>query len=92
MNGRIFELGGGFVSEVRYERSKGEVDLKRGLIPWYTADRAGAVWAVDGSFTPSAVAAKWAELGDFTDAEHPINSEDGDMQVSRGTLCVKTDL
>ncbi|GFZ45956.1 (3R)-3-hydroxyacyl-CoA dehydrogenase [Saitozyma sp. JCM 24511] len=61
VNGRIFELGAGFVSEVRYERSK------------------GAVWRTDDSFTPSAVAAKWEEVADFANAEHPVNSEDGDM-------------
>ena len=30
VNGRIFELGGGFVSEVRYERNEGKCsDLRR---------------------------------------------------------------
>jgi multifunctional beta-oxidation protein len=42
----------------------------------------GAVWRTDDSFTPSAVAAKWEEVANFTNAEHPVNSEDGDMMVS----------
>jgi hypothetical protein len=42
----------------------------------------GAVWKVDDSFTPSAVAAKWSQVASFENAEHPINSEDVDMQVS----------
>ncbi|WWC89694.1 uncharacterized protein L201_004619 [Kwoniella dendrophila CBS 6074] len=61
VNGRIFELGAGFVSEVRWERSK------------------GAIWRTDESFTPSAVAEKWSEVQDFENAEHPLNSEDGDI-------------
>ncbi|WVO15390.1 hypothetical protein L204_103048 [Cryptococcus depauperatus] len=60
-NGRIFELGAGFFSEVRWERSR------------------GAIWKTDESFTPSAVAAKWAEVQDFENPQHPLNSEDADM-------------
>lgn len=61
-NGRIFELGAGFYSEVRYERAKGAI--------WRTGD---------DSFTPSAVAAKWHEVQDFSQPQYPLNSEDGDM-------------
>ncbi|KAK4689122.1 multifunctional beta-oxidation protein, partial [Tremellales sp. Uapishka_1] len=61
VNGRIFELGAGFVSEVRWERAR------------------GAVWKVDESFTPSAVATKWDEVQDFTNVEYPQNSGDTDM-------------
>lgn len=83
MNGRIFELGAGFVSEVRYERSKGKLGHGN-LSPRQMnieLTSLGAVWKVDDSFTPSAVAAKWDEVASFKDAEHPINSEDNDMQV-----------
>ncbi|ORY22582.1 peroxisomal hydratase-dehydrogenase-epimerase [Naematelia encephala] len=62
VSGRIFELGAGFFSEVRWERSSGAV-FKTG----------------DDTFTPSAVAAKWSEVQDFSKPEHPMNSEDGDM-------------
>lgn len=42
----------------------------------------GAVWKTnDDSFTPSAIAAKWSQVQDFTGAEHPANSEDCDMMV-----------
>lgn len=61
VNGRIFELGAGFYSEVRWERSR------------------GAIFRTDESFTPSAVASKWPEVQDFTNPEHPANSEEGDM-------------
>ncbi|KAJ3196538.1 hypothetical protein HK101_008547 [Irineochytrium annulatum] len=52
-NGGLFEVGAGFVSKLRYERSK------------------GAVFKADESFTPGAVAAKYAKILDFTDADHP---------------------
>ncbi|WVQ81251.1 hypothetical protein IAT38_003373 [Cryptococcus sp. DSM 104549] len=61
VNGRIFELGAGFFSEVRWERSK------------------GTVFRVDDSFTPSAVAAKWSEIQDFTNPDYPINNGDGNL-------------
>jgi hypothetical protein len=42
----------------------------------------GAIWHTgDETFTPSAVAEKWAQVQDFTTPEHPVNSEDGDMMV-----------
>ncbi|KAJ3196201.1 hypothetical protein HK101_009764 [Irineochytrium annulatum] len=52
-NGSLFEVGAGFVSKLRYERSK------------------GAVFKADESFTPGAVAAKYAKICDFKDADHP---------------------
>ena len=62
---------------MRWERSRG---------PQFLQDmmklRTGAIFRTDDSFTPSAVASKWAEVQDFTDPEHPANSEDGDMMVS----------
>ncbi|GJE96600.1 multifunctional beta-oxidation protein [Phanerochaete sordida] len=64
-SGKVFELGAGFVAEIRWERSK------------------GTVFKTDQTFTPSAVKAKWAEVTDFTDAEHPATFTDFDAQ---GTL------
>ncbi|KAK7041719.1 hypothetical protein VNI00_009008 [Paramarasmius palmivorus] len=60
--GRIFEVGAGFVAEVRWERSK------------------GTIFKTDSSFTPSAVKAKWSEIVDFKDADHPRLISDVDMQ------------
>ncbi|KAG7089759.1 hypothetical protein E1B28_011413 [Marasmius oreades] len=40
----------------------------------------GAIFKTDSSFTPSAVKAKWHEIVDFTDAEHPHLITDVDMQ------------
>ncbi|KAJ7650353.1 peroxisomal hydratase-dehydrogenase-epimerase [Roridomyces roridus] len=51
--GRVFEVGAGFVAEIRWERSN------------------GTVFKTDSSFTPSAVKAKFAEITDFSKAEHP---------------------
>ena len=65
ISGRIFEVGAGFVAEVRWERSM------------------GVVFRTDDSFTPSAVKAKFAEIGDFTNAEHPESMTDKDMMVRR---------
>ncbi|KAI3615500.1 peroxisomal hydratase-dehydrogenase-epimerase [Moniliophthora roreri] len=61
--GKIFEVGAGFVAEVRWERSK------------------GAIFKTDSTFTPSAVKAKWSEIVDFKDAEHPRLITDVDMQA-----------
>ena len=33
----------------------------------------------DDTFTPSAVAAKWDQVQNFEEPQHPVNSEDGDM-------------
>ncbi|KAJ8072706.1 hypothetical protein PM082_016265 [Marasmius tenuissimus] len=40
----------------------------------------GAIFKTDSSFTPSAVKARWSEIVDFTDAEHPRLISDVDMQ------------
>jgi multifunctional beta-oxidation protein len=64
-NGKVFEVGAGFVAEVRWERSK------------------GSIFKTDKSFTPSAVKEKWAEVTDFTNADHPKNMRDVD---SKGKL------
>lgn len=43
----------------------------------------GALWHTgDDTFTPSAVALKWAEVQNFDNPEHPVNNEDVDMRVS----------
>ncbi|KAF7369691.1 Peroxisomal hydratase-dehydrogenase-epimerase [Mycena venus] len=60
--GKAFEVGGGFVAEIRWERSK------------------GTVFKTDSSFTPSAVKAKWYEVGDFSGADHPKSLSDADTQ------------
>ncbi|KAI0346127.1 peroxisomal hydratase-dehydrogenase-epimerase [Trametopsis cervina] len=43
----------------------------------------GAIFKTDASFTPSAVKEKWAQVTDFTNADHPESVTDFDMQ---GTL------
>jgi multifunctional beta-oxidation protein len=60
VGGRIFELGGGFYSEVRWERSRG----------W--------IYKTDSSFTPSAVAAHWKDVMDFS---NPVQVEMGQDMV-----------
>ncbi|KAJ3415362.1 hypothetical protein HDV05_005099 [Chytridiales sp. JEL 0842] len=52
-NGGLFEVGAGFVSKLRFERSK------------------GAVFKADNTFGPGAVAAKFNQIVDFTDADYP---------------------
>ncbi|KAF7971080.1 hypothetical protein HWV62_22149 [Athelia sp. TMB] len=52
-SGKVFEVGAGYVAEIRWERSK------------------GAVFKTDASFTPSAVAEKWAEVTNFENPDYP---------------------
>ncbi len=42
----------------------------------------GAVFKTDESFTPGSVKARWNEIVDFTNPEHPQNMEGKDMLVS----------
>ncbi|KAJ3343229.1 hypothetical protein HDU93_009213 [Gonapodya sp. JEL0774] len=57
--GRLFELGGGWISEIRWNKTKGKV------------------WNTGPSFTPSAVAASWDKVEDFTDSTYPRTNRDG---------------
>ncbi|TXT13599.1 hypothetical protein VHUM_00966 [Vanrija humicola] len=61
VTGRIFEVGAGFFSEVRWERTK------------------GVIYKTDDSFTVEAVEARWKEVQDFTNAEHPTDALPQDM-------------
>lgn len=63
-SGKCFEVGAGFVAEIRWERSK------------------GVVFKTDETFTPSAVKARWTELTDFANADHPKSMGETDMAVS----------
>ncbi|KAK8218947.1 peroxisomal hydratase-dehydrogenase-epimerase [Phyllosticta capitalensis] len=51
--GSIFEVGGGHVAKLRWERAKG------GLLK------------ADSSMTPGGVLAKWKDVNDFSQPEHP---------------------
>ena len=81
MTGRTFELAAGFYSEIRWERSRGSCQISLANI-LQTKIITGANWRTgDETFTPSAVAAKWAEVQNFDNPEYPANSEDGDIPV-----------
>lgn len=51
--GSIYEVGGGHMAKLRWERSK------------------GALLKTDDSLTPGAIAAKWKDVVNFKNAEHP---------------------
>ncbi|CAD6586281.1 MAG: hypothetical protein TREMPRED_004380 [Tremellales sp. Tagirdzhanova-0007] len=79
VTGRTFELAAGFYSEIRWERSRGSCQISLANI-LQTKIITGANWRTgDETFTPSAVAAKWAEVQNFDNPEYPANSEDGDI-------------
>ncbi|KAF8322525.1 peroxisomal hydratase-dehydrogenase-epimerase [Clavulina sp. PMI_390] len=60
-SGKCFEVGAGYVAEIRWERTK------------------GVLFKPDDSFTPSAVKARWSDLTDFTNADHPKNMGENNM-------------
>lgn len=87
VTGRLFELGAGFVSEIRWQRAKGKPSLvvrDRGttlLTEW--GWEIGAYFKPDETFTPSAVKAKWNQIGDFSQgSEYPVGMEGKDPMVS----------
>jgi 3-hydroxyacyl-CoA dehydrogenase/3a,7a,12a-trihydroxy-5b-cholest-24-enoyl-CoA hydratase len=51
--GGVFELGGGFYSSLRWERTKGKV------------------FRLGRDVSPEAIRSSWAQINDFTEAEHP---------------------
>ena len=80
MTGRLFELGAGFFSEVRWERATGKFPLMLDVCE--TNPVAGTLWKTnDGSFTPSAVALKWDEVKNFDKPTYPNKGEDIDGMV-----------
>lgn len=68
VSGRVFEVGAGYVAEIRWERSKG-VLLK-----------------TDASHTPSAIAAAFEKVTDFSNADHPATLRDFDPVVGACAL------
>ncbi|KAI5452980.1 hypothetical protein NCC49_006513 [Naganishia albida] len=74
VTGRLFELGAGFVSEIRWQRAK------------------GAYFKPDETFTPSAVKAKWNQIGDFSQgSEYPVGMEGKDpMALLKESQSVKS--
>ncbi len=51
--GGVFELGGGFYSSLRWERTKGKV------------------FRLGRDISPEALQSSWAQINDFTEADHP---------------------
>lgn len=57
-SGSIFEVGGGHIAKLRWERSS------------------GALLKADDSYTPGALLAKWDDVNNFKEPEHPTGPAD----------------
>jgi multifunctional beta-oxidation protein len=79
----LFELGAGFVSEIRWQRAKGEFSGTVDELWVRLMSGSGAYFKPDETFTPSAVKAKWDQVMDFSEgAEYPVGMEGKDPHVS----------
>lgn len=74
VTGRIFEAGGGWISETRFQRNK------------------GAVFAMDESFTPSAVARQFSAIRSFDNPPRLPEPTGGDYMANFATNKVEESL
>ncbi|KIK12816.1 hypothetical protein PISMIDRAFT_25629 [Pisolithus microcarpus 441] len=69
-SGRVFEVGAGFVAEVRWERSKGTV--------WKTDE---TFTPSASGLSDFQVKLKWSEVTDFSDPRHPESMADAEKTL-----------